>query len=126
MKLLLAIAAGGAVGALGRYYLAGLINAWTGSGFPYGILACNIFGSFLMGLVVEATTQTWLPSQEMRALLAVGVLGSFTTFSTFALDSVLLFERGQYLQAGGYILLSVALSIGGLVAGMQLLRALLA
>ena len=76
-----------------------------------------------MGLLVEAWALAWSPSQELRALLAVGLLGAFTTFSTFSLDTLVLYERGAFLSVGLYIVVSVVLSVGGLVAGLHLGRA---
>lgn len=124
MSTLVAIAVGGALGALGRHYLAGAVMSWTGFGFPWGIFVVNLLGSFLMGILVEAFARFGVPFAQARALMAVGVLGAFTTFSTFSLDTVLLLERGQPLQAGGYVLGSVTLAIGGLYLGMLLVRAL--
>ena len=79
-----------------------------------------------MGLLVELMAQAWSPSAELRALLTVGFLGAFTTFSTFSMEAVLLYERGALLQAAGYIGASVVLSIAGFVAGLYLLRVALA
>ncbi|MDJ0685347.1 MAG: fluoride efflux transporter CrcB [Alphaproteobacteria bacterium] len=125
MKLILAIALGGALGAVGRHLAAHRLNEWIGGGFPVGIMACNIVGSFLMGALVELAALTWSPSAEMRAFLTVGVLGAFTTFSTFSLETVLLIQRGEAVKAALYVGLSVGLSILGLVAGMQSVKAAL-
>ena len=124
MKMILAIAAGGAIGAVARYIAAAQIGHWLGTGFPWGILLVNIVGSFLMGVLVEAMTIAWPP--ELRALLTVGVLGAFTTFSTFALDVVSVLERGQVMLAAIYIGASVALAVLALFGGMVLMRAVLA
>lgn len=121
MNTILAIALGGALGSVMRH----LLNGWVGSlagGFPYGILACNVIGSGVMGLLVGLFAHLWEPSQAMRAFLTVGIVGGFTTFSTFSLDTVLLFERGAYGAAALYLLLSLVLSIGALVAGLGLMR----
>jgi fluoride exporter len=125
MKLLAAIALGGAIGALGRHFVAAGMVAMLGHGFPWGTLAVNIFGSFTMGALVEITALAWSPSHELRALITVGVLGAFTTFSTFSLDTVLLYERGETVLAVLYIMLSFTLSVGALFAGMRLLRLVL-
>jgi len=125
MKLLLAIALGGAVGALGRHYAIAKVASILGHGFPFGTLAANVLGSFVMGVLVELMALAWSPSAELRAFLTVGVLGAFTTFSTFSLDVALLVERGQELNAAVYIAASVCLSVGGLFAGMYLLRHIL-
>lgn len=123
MKTILAIAAGGALGALGRHFLAYQVNALIGHGFPWGILVCNVLGSFAMGLLVEASALIWSPSPELRAFVAVGVLGAFTTFSTFSLDIVLLLQRGDMLKAGLYVTASVLCGVIGLFAGLHLIRA---
>ncbi|MEQ8602644.1 MAG: fluoride efflux transporter CrcB [Marivibrio sp.] len=122
MTQLLAIALGGALGALGRHYAAGWVTGALGGGFPWGIFAVNVLGSFLMGGLVEGFARLGAPFAEARAFLAVGVLGGFTTFSTFSLDAVLLIERGHIAQAAGYIVGSVVLAIGGLYFGMAVTR----
>ena len=126
MKLLLSIAAGGAFGAVGRYLLMSRFGHWFGFGFPFGTLAVNIIGALALGSLVEIMALVWSPSPEMRAFLVVGVLGSFTTFSTFSLDVVTLAERGQWLPAGSYVAASVVLSVTAFLGGMALFRQLLA
>ncbi len=123
MKLLVAIAAGGAVGALGRHFVNVLALAWFGTAFPWGTITVNIVGSFLMGVLVEVSALAWSPGPALRAMLAVGMLGAFTTFSTFSLETALLYERGQLGLSALYVLLSVTLSVGGLFAGLALIRA---
>ncbi len=97
-----------------------------GAGFPWGTLAVNIGGSLVMGLLAGwlafKAGEAW--SQDVRLFLMTGVLGGYTTFSAFSLDAVLLFERGQAFQAGGYVAASVILSIAALVAGLSLARTL--
>jgi CrcB protein len=122
MTQLFAIALGGALGALGRHFFAGWVHSAAGGGFPWGILAANILGSFLMGALVELFARFGAPFAEARAFLAVGVLGAFTTFSTFSLDVVLLIDRGHLVQAAGYVAGSVVLAVGGLYLGMALVR----
>lgn len=125
MKLLLAIAAGGALGAVGRHFVSAWIGHWFGSGFPWGILSVNVLGSLAMGLLIEAMALAWSPSLELRALLTVGILGGFTTFSAFSLDVVLLYERGALGAAFLYMTGSVVLSIGALFVGLRLARLVL-
>lgn len=125
MKMILAIAAGGAVGALARHYVAHAVTTAVGQGFPWGIVVVNILGSFLMGCLVEAAALAWSPSIEVRAFIMVGVLGAFTTFSTFSLDVVLLVQRGQMFAAASYILISVICAIVALFAGMAIMRLVL-
>ena len=122
MKLLLAIAAGGALGALGRHFVGLAALHTVGATFPWGTLAVNVIGSFAIGGIIETAALVWSPSLHLRAFLTVGVLGSFTTFSTFSVDVALLYQRGQIGLAAAYILASVILSIGALFAAMSLIR----
>jgi CrcB protein len=122
LGLLLAIAVGGAAGSLARHYLSSSIYGVTGSAFPYGILAVNVLGGLLMGIVVELGALKLNYSLEMRAFLTTGILGGFTTFSTFSLDTALLIERGDWAGAAAYMIASVVLSVGALFAGLWLVR----
>lgn len=124
MKIVLAIAAGGAFGAVARHYVNNQITHWLGDAFPWGILVANVAGSFAMGVLVESLALVWSPPREVNAFLAVGFLGAFTTFSTFSLQVALLYDRGQMLIAAVYIAASVLLAVGGLFAGMALVRTL--
>lgn len=124
MKIVLAIAAGGAFGAVARHYVNNQVTHWLGAEFPWGILVANVAGSFAMGVLIESLALVWSPSKEVNAFLAVGFLGAFTTFSTFSLQVALLYDRGQMLAAALYIVASVVLAVGGLFAGMALVRAL--
>ncbi|WP_422366210.1 fluoride efflux transporter CrcB [Pelagibius sp.] len=127
--VLASVALGGALGALGRYVMVSQVGHWFGpmlAGFPLGTLSVNVLGSFVMGLLVEFMAIVWSPSPELRALLTVGFLGAFTTFSTFSMEAVLLYERGALLQAAGYVGASVVLSIAGFAAGLYLVRISLA
>ena len=123
LGVLLAIAIGGGIGSLARHYLSTGIYSVTGSGFPYGILVVNVLGGLIMGIVVELGALKLNFSLEMRAFLTTGILGGFTTFSTFSLDAALLIERGDWLAAGAYMVGSVLLSVGALFAGLWLVRA---
>ncbi len=120
----LAVAGGGALGAVMRYGVARLAAAFFGTSFPWGTFLVNVAGSFLMGVVI-----VWLAAREpmaplLRSFLTVGVLGAFTTFSTFSLDAVSLFEDKAYLAAGLYVAGSVVFSIIGLALGLSIMRAL--
>lgn len=121
-RTLFAIAAGGAVGAVLRHTLNGLILTLSGSTFPLGILTINILGSLFMGILTGLFAHLIEFSQPAKAFLTVGVLGGFTTFSSFSLDAVLLWERGQPSLALLYIALSVGLSIICLWMGISLIR----
>lgn len=121
-----AVAVGGAVGSVVRYLMAGWIQSAAWEGFPYGIFVVNISGGFVMGLLIEMMALKWNVSLEMRAFLTTGILGGYTTFSTFSLDSALLIERGSYASAAIYIVGSAGLSILALFAGLWAVRALYA
>ena len=123
--ILLAVAFGGAIGSVARYLVAGALQP-AGAQFNWGILWVNVLGGFVMGLIVEASALKLNLSPEMRAFLTVGILGGFTTFSTFSLDSVLLLQRGAYAAAAGYIGGSVILSILALFVGLYVVRAIYA
>lgn len=120
------IALGGAIGSVGRYYVAGAFERWlglaVGAGFPYGTLAVNVIGSALLGLLVGLFSAVFTSTPELRLFLVVGVLGGFTTFSAFSLDVVALFEKGEAGRALLYVALSVVLSIGALYLVLRLVR----
>lgn len=123
--MVLSVAAGGAVGAVGRYVVMSWTGHWLGHGFPYGTLLVNVVGSFVLAALIESMALVWSPSQEIRAFLVVGTLGAFTTFSAFSLDVVTLVQRGEVWAAGWYVLVSVALSLGGFLGGLSLMRTVL-
>jgi CrcB protein len=129
MQMILAVGAGGALGAIARYLLVSRIGHMVGpngvAGVPVGILAANVLGSLAMGLLTEYLALAWSPPAAVRAMLSVGVLGAFTTFSTFSLEAGVLLERGDYLPAAAYIAASVGLSLLGLFAGLWIMRSLL-
>jgi CrcB protein len=121
--VLAAVALGGAVGSLLRYFAAGAIQP-ANAAFPWGIFVVNITGGLAMGMIVELGALKLNFTPEMRAFLTVGILGGYTTFSTFSLDSALLIERGAYTLAASYMIGSVVLSVAALFAGMFLIRAI--
>lgn len=120
MTRLLIVAAGGALGAVARYGVGRLLPA---DGWPWGTLTVNVLGGLLMGLLAG-----WLAfrggaqGETVRLFAAVGVLGGFTTFSAFSLETALMIERRQFAMAGGYVGLSVVLSIAALFAGLMVAR----
>ena len=126
VKTLLAVGAGGALGAIARYLVFVSVGHLLGHGFPYGTLAVNIVGSLLMGVLIETMALAWSVSMEARLFMVVGFLGAFTTFSTFSLDFAVLYERGRLDLCALYLSLSVLLSIGGLFFGLFIARGLLA
>lgn len=127
MQTLLLVAAGGATGAVARYLLGVQALRSLGGGWPYGTLAANVLGGFLMGVLIGVLALRGGADQERwRLLLGVGVLGGFTTFSAYSLEVVLMIERRAYAQAALYSAGSVVLSVAALFAGLILMRRLLA
>lgn len=116
------IALGGALGAAARYLVGVAVLRAAGPGFPLGVLTVNVVGSFLMGLFVVAAAQKGLT--HWGPFVMTGVLGGFTTFSAFSLEAYTLYERGLAGQAAAYVVMSVVVSIAGLIAGIWLGRAL--
>lgn len=120
MTRLLLVAAGGAIGALARYGIGRLLPA---TGWPWATLGVNVIGGLLMGLLTG-----WLAfrgagqGEGLRLFAAVGVLGGFTTFSAFSLETALMIERRQFGMAGGYALASVVLSVVALFLGLMIAR----
>ncbi|MGI8595556.1 MAG: fluoride efflux transporter FluC [Solirubrobacteraceae bacterium] len=111
------VAIGGAVGALARY---GLGTTVSDDALPWVTVAINVAGSLLLGFLVSVAD--WF-SPEVRAGLAVGLLGGFTTFSTFSVDVFLDLEAGKGLEAAGYVVASTALGVGAAAAGYYAGRA---
>ena len=126
MKLAIIIAIGGAAAALGRHLLTVYLGQLIGGGFPWAILGVNVLGSFLLGVITELAAQSVLVTPEVKALVTVGFLGAFTTFSAFSLDIVELCERGHWFLAFLYIGASVFLSVSGLIGGVVLVKAIAA
>ncbi len=114
---------GGAVGSAARYLTGRATLSLFGPGYPAGTLAVNLVGGLLMGVLAGVLARS-SAGENWRLLLGVGVLGGFTTFSAFALDTVVLIERGQPSLALGYILVSVIGSILAVFAGLTLTRAI--
>ena len=116
MPFLLQIALGGALGALARVGVTTLLTRALGTGFPWGTATVNVLGSFLMGLALVLVFR----NEDMvrhAPLLGPGLLGGFTTFSSFALDALVLAERGKFVAAGAYVLGSVAVSLVAVALG---------
>lgn len=117
--------AGGAVGAAFRYQLGLAAYRLFGPGFPWGTWAANILGGFLMGLLAAVLARHGqLPTEPLRLLLGVGVLGGFTTFSSFSLEAYLMLSRGDTIGALSYAVASVAGSLLALIAGIGFARVL--
>ena len=124
MVYILAVAVGGALGAVLRYLVVIGMSNISLIGMPTGVLSCNILGSFLLGILISWSMKDPLISENLRIFLQVGILGAFTTFSTFALEVFNMTEKGDYTIAMIYVVLSVILSIGGVFLGISFYRLL--
>lgn len=122
MRLFLLAVAGGALGSGARYLVNAGAAKWLGVAFPWATLIVNIAGSFAMGLLVEYVVLRHNGSPELRTFMATGVLGGFTTFSAFSLDVATLWDRGDVGIAALYVVISVAVSIAALYAGIAIAR----
>ncbi len=118
MTAYLYIAAGGALGSIGRYWMAGLVDSRFNSDFPWGTLTVNILGSFVIGMLAGMDSL----SQQGRLFLMVGLCGGFTTFSAFSQQTLNLIRDGLLLRAGSNILLSVMLCLLATWLGMLLVQ----
>lgn len=116
------VCAGGAIGAGARYLVNAAALHWIGPSFPWGTFAVNVIGSLVMGVLAGWIIYRGGLSEPARYFLMTGVLGGFTTFSAYALDTFYMVDRGAYGLALAYVLLSVVLSIGAVFAGVQAVR----
>jgi fluoride exporter len=113
---------GGGIGAALRHGVNLAMARWLGTAFPFATLTENVTGSLVMGLLVGYFAFHGGVPQHWRLFVTTGILGGYTTFSAFSLDTALLYERGEFGLAALYVILSVALTIGGLFAGLALVR----
>ncbi|MRR37474.1 fluoride efflux transporter CrcB [bacterium] len=124
MLTIVAIALFGALGCLARYLLSGWVYDLAGRGFPYGTLAVNVVGAFLIGLIMEFGLRTTLIPQELRVGLTIGFLGGLTTFSTFSYETFRLLEDGEFVTAAVNVLASVLVCLvctwGGILTARHL------
>jgi len=118
MSIYVALAVGGSLGAVSRYWVSATSYRWLGQDFPYGTLAVNLLGSLLMGFLSVLLIHRFHISEELRIGLLAGFLGSFTTFSTFAMDTLHLAGNEAMLKAVVYVLASVALCLVGAWIGL--------
>jgi len=114
----------GACGCLARYFFSGWTYQLLGRGLPFGTLAVNVIGSFLLGLIMEGSLRSTLLSPEVRMGITVGFMGGFTTFSTFSFETVRLLEDGSLWQAGANVILNVILCVIAAGIGIFLARQL--
>jgi CrcB protein len=125
MYMTLSVALGGAIGAVGRYWISSFVYQAVGGAFPWATLAVNVLGCASLGVLIQLMALAWSPSEHLRVFLTVGLLGALTTFSAFSLEVVLMVERGDWFNAALYILLSVVLCIGATIATMALMKMIL-
>ena len=123
MQAFLLVGAGGAIGAMARHGFVILVTRFWQGTFPLAILLVNIMGAVVIGITIGLLAR-FLPAwqEEARLFLAVGVLGGFTTFSSFSLDTIILIERGEMAQAALYVALSVVVCLAGLYLGLLITR----
>jgi len=124
MKQMIAVALGGACGAMMRFWLAAAVQRAVGGAFPWGTLFVNVLGSFLLGFLFVWLIERSTMGELARLAITVGFLGAFTTFSTFSVETVRLMQEGAMAWALGNICLQVLLCVGVAWLGMQLARAL--
>ena len=125
MKQLLLVGVGGAIGSVARYLVGIAIIRVMGVAFPFNTLFVNVVGSFIMGVVIAVLVKFDPPQTyvtDVRLFVAVGLLGGFTTFSSFSADVAALWERGSYAECALYMAASVALSVVALFFGLYLVR----
>lgn len=121
LPILLGVAGGGALGSLLRFII-GRLFPTAPTAFPWSTLGINVVGSLALGALAGAALARPEASPTLRAFLTVGLLGGFTTFSTFSVETITLAQSASLLRAGLYVMLSVALAIGGAALGFSLTR----
>jgi len=120
LYLILSVAIGGSIGALGRFFISAYVNRILGTTFAYGTLSVNILGSFIIGFLFLYFNQVISPN--LKAMLMTGLLGALTTFSTFSLETLLMAQEGLYTKSLLNIALNVTLSLSATYLGMLVFR----
>ena len=115
-----AVASGGAIGAVARYLISGWVHQNLEDSFPWGTLLVNVLGSLLFGVLAVALGRYFAEMDSLRLFLLTGLLGAFTTFSTFSFESILLIQQGKYLLAGGNVIASVLMCTLAIALGLWL------
>jgi len=121
-KLLLAIALGSGLGGVMRYLGGAFLHLWWPRAFPWGTLGVNVLGSLLIGVAWVLLSARGEDGELARAFVIIGLLGGFTTFSSFSLETLLLVDQQAYGRAAAYVLASVALCLAGAWAGLRMGR----
>jgi len=124
MPPLLLVMLGGAIGAGFRYHISSVALRFMGPAFPWGTWIINLLGGFLMGVLAAVLARSSEGGEQLRLFLGVGVLGGFTTFSAFSLETFNMLQRGEPLMAAAYAVSSVTGSVLMLIGGVYLVRAL--
>ena len=124
LRQILLVAVGGAVGSVARHLVGVASLRLFGPAFPFGTLIVNLVGAFVMGVFVELLARRFGASNDLRLLIATGVLGGFTTFSSFALDTAVLWERGEVISSFVYVATTLVLGLAALFLGLGLARTL--
>jgi CrcB protein len=122
MLNILYVGLGGFIGSVLRYFIYIVSNYFFGSNFPFSTIIVNIVGSFFIGFFYQLFNGYFFVSENTKLLLTVGLLGGFTTFSTFSIDAFILYQNYGKIFAVSYIILSVGLSLSALLLGMFVLR----
>ena len=117
MKNYFLVFVGGGIGATLRYWLSGIIPRYAGTDFPYGILTINVLGCFLIGFFMSSLEERFMITPSLRILLTIGILGGFTTFSTFSYETISLLRDAEIFKASLYISSSVVICLVGTYIG---------
>ena len=120
MQNYLLVFVGGGVGAAARYWLAGMVHQRLGSGFPAGTMVVNILGCFLIGFLMSTLEDRFVVYPSLRIFLTIGILGGFTTFSSFSFETIALLRDGELFYAGANVMLSVVVCLAGTWLGSSL------
>ena len=122
MRNYLFVFLGGGLGAAARYWLSGIVYRWVESDFPYGTLLVNFLGCLLIGLLMALMQDRFQVTTALRIFLTIGILGGFTTFSTFSYETISLFRDSEYFAASANVLVSMVACLGGTYGGSVLGR----
>lgn len=108
----IAVFAGGGIGATARYWLSGAVYKYLGADFPYGTLLVNVLGCFLIGFLMSVFEERFIIQPNLRLFLTIGILGGFTTFSTFSFETIALLREGAYLRGSANVIYSIFNGLG--------------
>ncbi len=122
LTLYLLIALGGAAGACLRFFLSQLMLQWFGKGFPFGTLLVNVVGSFFLGFLYALLEQGQVEAALWRTTIGIGFLGALTTFSTFSVDTLMLFQQGLWLKAALNVTLNIVCCLFAAYLGTQIVK----